>query len=161
MLNLQKEFYKFHENIKLDYENQKLHDKREILLKKLKNNISGDAATYTIFNQGSYAMGTGIYPEDEDYDIDAGIKFNINKEDYDNPIVPKKWVKDALERHTKHVAIRRSCVTVHTRKMENRHITLILPFMQVIILTVKCRLPRGKNLLVLRIAIGKCLTRKD
>lgn len=116
MPDLQKEFFKFHENIKLDYENKKLRDKRDTLLEKLKNNISDDAATYSIFNQGSYAMGTGVYPEDDDYDIDVGIKFNIDKEDYDNPIVPKKWVRDALKGYTKHVDIRRSCVTVTYEK---------------------------------------------
>lgn len=112
MLDLQKEFIEFHNNIKLDDENQKLRDKRDILLKKLENNISEDAASYTTFNQGSYAMGTGIYPEDEDYDIDVGIKFYINKDDYSDPVEPKTWVKDALDGHTKKVEIRRSCVTV-------------------------------------------------
>lgn len=112
MLDLQKEFIEFHNNIKLTDENKKLREKRDILLKKLKNNISEDAASYTTFNQGSYAMGTGIYPEDEDYDIDVGIKFNINKEDYSDPVEPKIWVKDALDGHTKKVEIRRSCVTV-------------------------------------------------
>lgn len=112
MLDLQKEFFEFHDNIKLDDENPKLRNKRDILLKKLKRNISDDAASYTTFNQGSYAMGTGIYPEDEDYDIDVGIKFNIDKEDYDDPVEPKIWVEDALDGHTKKVEIRRSCVTV-------------------------------------------------
>ena len=112
MLDLQKEFIEFHNNIKLDDENQKLREKRDILLKKLKDNISKDAASYSTFNQGSYAIGTGIYPEDGDYDIDVGVKFNISKEDYNDPVEPKKWIKDALDGHTKKVEIRRSCVTV-------------------------------------------------
>lgn len=112
MLDLQGEFIEFHDKIKLDGENKKLRDKRDILLEKLKNNISDDAASYTTFNQGSYAMGTGIYPEDEDYDIDVGIKFEISKDDYEDPVEVKKWVKDALDGHTKNVEIRRSCVTV-------------------------------------------------
>ncbi len=116
MVNLQKEFIDFHDNIKLDDENATLREKRDILLKKLKDNISKDAAAYTTFNQGSYAMGTGIIPEDEDYDIDVGIKFNINKDDYSDPLVPKKWVRDALLGHTKSVEIRRSCVTVTYQK---------------------------------------------
>lgn len=99
MMNLQKEFIDFHNKIKLDDENATLREKRDILLKKLKKNISIDAAAYTTFNQGSYAMGTGIIPEDEDYDIDVGIKFNINKEDYSDPLVAKKWVRDALKGH--------------------------------------------------------------
>lgn len=116
MINLQKEFIDFHDEIKLDDENATLREKRDILLKKLKDNISKDAASYTTFNQGSYSMGTGIIPEDEDYDIDVGIKFNINKDDYSDPLVPKKWVRDALTGHTKSVDIRRSCVTVTYQK---------------------------------------------
>lgn len=112
MVNLQKEFLDFHDEIKLDDENQTLRDKRDILLKKLKDNISDEAASYTHFNQGSYAMGTGIRPEDGDYDIDVGLRFDISKDDYPDPIKVKKWVKDALDGHTKSVEIRRSCVTV-------------------------------------------------
>lgn len=116
MVNLQKEFLDFHNEIKLDDENQILRDKRDILLNKLKDNISDDAASYTTFNQGSYSMGTGVKPEDEDYDIDVGIRFDIDHDDYKDPIVPKKWVRDALDGHTKSVKIRRSCVTVTYQK---------------------------------------------
>lgn len=112
MVNLEKEFMEFHNKIKIDDENQTLRDKREILLNKLKDNISEDAASYTTFNQGSYAMGTGVKPEEDDYDIDVGIRFDINHDDYEDPIIPKKWVRDALDGHTKSVKIRRSCVTV-------------------------------------------------
>ena len=83
MVNLQKEFEEFHDTIKLKEfdENETLRKKRDILLKKLRLNISEDAASYTTFNQGSYAMGTGIKPEDGDYDIDVGICFDIDKID--------------------------------------------------------------------------------
>ena len=110
-MDLQKEFIRFHDTIKLDDENATLREKREILLDKLKNNISDEAASYTTFVQGSYAMGTGIKPENGDYDIDVGIRFDIDREDYD-PLTPKKWVRDALDGHTKSVKIRKSCVTV-------------------------------------------------
>ena len=112
MVNLQSEFIDFHNTIKLDIENATLREKRDILLKKLKDKISEDAASYTSFNQGSYAMGTGIKPDDGDYDIDVGLKFDINQDDYSDPIEVKKWVKNALDGHTKKVVIRRSCVTV-------------------------------------------------
>lgn len=111
-MNLQKEFLEFHDNIKLDDENDTLREKRDILLNKLSRNISADAAKYTHFNQGSYAMGTGVKPEAGDYDIDVGLKFQISKNDYPDPIEVKEWVRDALEGHTKSVVIRRSCVTV-------------------------------------------------
>lgn len=112
MPTLQDAFRDFHNEIKLDDENETLRDKRDILLKKLKSKISDEAASYTTFNQGSYAMHTGIKPEDDDYDIDVGLKFDINKDDYADPVKVKKWVKDALDGHTKSVKIRRSCVTV-------------------------------------------------
>lgn len=112
MVNLQSEFIEFHDAIKLDDNNETLRGKRDILLNKLKNKISEDAASYTHFNQGSYAMGTGIKPDDGDYDIDVGLKFDINKDEYADPVDVKKWVKEALNGHTKKVEIRRSCVTV-------------------------------------------------
>jgi hypothetical protein len=114
MPTLQTAFNQFHDTIKLSDidENQMLRDKRDILLEKLKKNISEDAASYTHFNQGSYAMHTGINPKDGDYDIDVGLKFSINKDDYPDPTVVKKWVKDALDGHTKSVEMRKPCVTV-------------------------------------------------
>ena len=114
-MNLQKEFEEFHDNIKLDDENETLREKRDILLEKLRSHITDSSPSYSTFVQGSYAMGTGIKPEDEDYDIDVGIKFDINKDDY-NALSPKIWVRDALSGHTKSVKIRRSCVTVTYQK---------------------------------------------
>ena len=116
MVNLQSQFISFHDKIKLSDENSELREKRNILLNKLKNNISDDAASYTTFNQGSYAMGTGIKPDDNDFDIDVGIKFDIDHDDYPDPVQVKRWIKDALDGHTKSVKIRRSCVTVTYQK---------------------------------------------
>lgn len=116
MINLQSEFLSFHSTIKLDDENAVLRDKRDILLNKLKEKITSDAPTYTTFNQGSYAMNTGTIPDDGDYDIDVGLKFEMSKADYPDPITPKKWVRDALLGHTKSVVIKRSCVTVTYQK---------------------------------------------
>lgn len=116
MVNIQSEFKEFHEKIKLSDENEELRKKRDILLDKLKEKISDEAASYTHFVQGSYAMGTGIKPTDGDYDIDVGLEFDIDKDEYPDPITIKKWVKDALDGHTKSVKIRRSCVTVTYQK---------------------------------------------
>ena len=113
MVNLQLEFLEFHDNIKLSYsDNAELRQKRDILLRKLKDDISDEAATFSSFNQGSYAMHTGIKPDDGDYDIDVGLRFNIDHSDYSDPVAVKQWVFDALNGHTKKVEIRRSCVTV-------------------------------------------------
>lgn len=116
MVNVQLEFLTFHDKIKLSEENQELRNKRDILLNKLRKNISDKAASFTTFNQGSYAMGTGIKPDDGDFDIDVGLKFDIDHDDYSDPVQVKQWVKDALDGHTKSVKIRRSCVTVTYQK---------------------------------------------
>ena len=118
MPTLQSAFNDFHNSIKLSDidQNATLREKRDILLDKLKSKISEDAASYTHFNQGSYAMHTGINPDDEDFDIDVGLKFDLNKDDYPDPTVLKKWVRDALDGHTKSVEIRKPCVTVNYQR---------------------------------------------
>ncbi len=113
MVNVQTEFIEFDNKIKLSFnDNKELREKRDILLKKLREKISDDAASFTSFNQGSYAMHTGIKPDDGDYDIDVGLRFDLKRSDYPDPVSVKQWVYDALEGHTKKVEIRRSCVTV-------------------------------------------------
>lgn len=116
MVNIQSAFKEFHDKIKLSDENEELREKRDIILDKLKEKITAETASYTHFVQGSYAMGTGIKPTDGDYDIDVGLEFDIDKGDYPDPITIKKWVRDALDGHTKSVKIRRSCVTVTYQK---------------------------------------------
>lgn len=118
MITLQTTFIRFHEEIKLidNEENKVLREKRDILLDKLKDKITDEAASYTYFNQGSYAMHTGIVPTDGDFDIDVGIEFSIDKDDYPDPIEVKKWVKDALAGHTKSVEMKQPCVTVQYQR---------------------------------------------
>ena len=116
MADVQKNFLDFHDKIKLDEENQILREKRDIVLDVLKNNISDEVKPYETFLHGSYAMGTGIKPVDGDYDIDVGIKFAINKDDYEDPTVPKKWVYDAVNGHTKSVEFKNSCIKVQYQK---------------------------------------------
>ena len=116
MADVQKNFLDFHEKIKLDDENQILREKRDIILEVLKNNISDDAKPYNTFLHGSYSMGTGIKPIDGDYDIDVGVRFEINKDDYTDPVVPKKWVYDAVNGHTKSVEFKNSCIKVQYQK---------------------------------------------
>lgn len=120
MARIQKQFEQFHDNIKLCHydECEELREKRERVLSALKegmDRISKDKGVtfpgYRTFNQGSYAMYTGIKPLDSDYDIDIGVCFKLSKDDYD-PVEVKKWVYDALNGHTERVELRRSCVTV-------------------------------------------------
>jgi hypothetical protein len=69
MANVQKQFEQFHEIIKLDDENDTLREKRERVLTRLKDGLEKifedkeeTAPTFSPFNQGSYAMSTGVIP---------------------------------------------------------------------------------------------------
>lgn len=115
-MTLQKQFEKFNTNIKMDYEeNSELASKRDILVKKLRTNE--DLPSFTVINQGSYAMYTGVEPLDnKDYDIDVGLRFNVNKDDY-KPLELKEKVYDILKDHTDYGAeIKQPCITVTYKK---------------------------------------------
>lgn len=121
MANIQKQLQEFDEKIRLKRfdENATLREKRDAVLTKLRARFDvwrkdgRSIPTFSEFNQGSYAMGTGIQPADGDYDIDVGLRFNAKKTDYPNPVDLKILVADALEGHTElGTDVRRSCVTV-------------------------------------------------
>lgn len=113
MTHCQKQFEEFHDEIKLSDENDTLQSKRTIILERLKEKMPAEAASYSHFNQGSYAMKTGIKPIDgNSYDIDLGLFFDMDKDDIDAPVTAKKWVFDALEGHTNDVKMKNPCVTV-------------------------------------------------
>lgn len=120
MPDLQKYFEHFHNVIRLSFgDSESLREKRDIVLDKLKERLERTlggqgkpAPSFTHFNQGSYAMATGVKPLAGDFDIDVGITFDIDKDDYDDPVEVKQWVLDALHGHTRSVEMRRPCVTV-------------------------------------------------
>lgn len=112
---VQKQFEEFHDTIKLDEDDEKakLREKRETLIDALKANLPDDVPTFTPFNQGSYAMNTGVMPLDGNYDIDVGLVFDCIQDRYPDPVALKKKVRDALDTHVRTVLIRRPCVTVN------------------------------------------------
>lgn len=115
-MSLQTEFLGFHDRIKLDYEvKSELADKRDILVRILRN--SGRLPSFEVLNQGSYSMYTGTEPLDgKEYDIDVGLRFDINSTDYD-PMDLKDIIQDILKNHTEYGAeIKRPCVTVTYKK---------------------------------------------
>mgnify|MGYP000645750151 CR=1 FL=1 len=118
MPNLQKHFIDFHTKIKLDNfnENQTLREKRDLLINDLKAGLPEDTPIFEYFDQGSYAMYTGIIPKDGNYDIDVGIIFNCYKDEYSDPVDLKKIIRDTLNKGNRSVAIRRPCVTVEYHK---------------------------------------------
>jgi hypothetical protein len=121
MADVQKQFITFHDSICLrPYgENAILREKRDAVLCELKSGLKAlfeakgeKPPAYSTFNQGSYAMGTGIKPLNDDYDIDVGVMFEVSPDQYPDPVTVKRWVYDAVCGHTQSVEMRRPCVTV-------------------------------------------------
>lgn len=119
---LQTQFNTFHGRIKLnDIENNRdLREKRDMLVEELQTWLRENGKpTVNFMNQGSYAMGTGIKSledNDNDYDIDVGLKFNLQTRDYQNAVEVKAWVEDALTRSNREVKMMRPCVRVQYTK---------------------------------------------
>lgn len=105
----QSSFLRFHEAIKLvsTDENKLLREKREAVLKRMRDR----GLRFEFFNQGSYAMGTGIQPLQGDYDIDVGIVLSEGTRP-DSPLELKQRVFDAVYGHTPTVEWRRHCIRV-------------------------------------------------
>lgn len=120
MADVQKYFVQFDEAIRFDrdHEKQILAEKRERILRRLSEGIKRQRVegvkipSYEPFNQGSYAMDIGVKPVDGDFDLDVGLRFDLSKDEYPDPLVVKTWVHDAVKSHTSKVEVRRTCVTV-------------------------------------------------
>lgn len=120
MANVQTYFNKFHDTIRRSYDdNSILREKKDLLLRELREGLRRYALAsgvkiprYDSFNQGSYAMGTGIEPlSGEDYDIDVGLTFHILAADY-SPVEVKEWVYEALKSGNRTVEYKRPCIRV-------------------------------------------------
>ena len=115
-MGLQEQFINFNKKIKMDYdEKSELADKRDKLIKKLNRNEN--LPGFIKLDQGSYAMFTGVEPLDKEYDIDVGLRFNVDKADYEDPMTLKRQVQEILDGHTSSGAeIKTPCVTVTYKK---------------------------------------------
>lgn len=119
MADLQKQFLEFHNSIKLGTyeENSSLREKRDLIIEQLKGRLKDkrdeDYPQFVkSFNQGSYALNTGIKPvRDGDYDIDVGVLLDCHTEDY-KPVELKELVVDCIKHNNRTVEVSRSCVTV-------------------------------------------------
>lgn len=123
MANLQPQFEEFHRNIQLEFNNEQanLRQRRDAVLNRLRDRLrkyaedNGQAILrFEPFNQGSYAMNTGIKPLDNrDYDIDVGLRFSIDRTEWPDPVALKNLVCQLLQGHTGDVSLNRPCVTVN------------------------------------------------
>ena len=118
---VQKQFVKFHNVIRLDMENLKaVIEKRDMLIEEIREYLEKyckekgiKLIRFKVINQGSYAMGTGTKPmyEEDDYDIDAAVLFEISITDY-TPIQLKQFVFDALNSRFRTVEWKKACIRV-------------------------------------------------
>jgi len=127
MAELQTQFNRFHETIKIDFDgNKPLRDKRDLIVGNLRDGLRRlyptNTPTFESFNQGSYDLSTGVEPlAGEDYDIDVGIIFNILKDD-NNPVEVKELVHKILDAvYQRKVEIKRPCVRVQYHKQGEKH----------------------------------------
>ena len=134
MANVQTYFHQFNNVIRRSYDdNRILREKRDLLLQNLSDGLRKHAEDnnikiprYEPFNQGSYAMGTGIEPlTGEDYDIDVGLNFHLSKANYSSVEV-KQWVYESLQSGNRTVEYKRPCVRVqyHQAGEEVYHVDL-------------------------------------
>lgn len=118
MANMQKYFFQFHEEIRTGYsKHAPLREKRDTLLGNLRDKLD---ISFENFNQGSYAIHTGIKPIHGDYDIDVGLIFTETSEnEFPDPFCLKQKIQQALEYTNRTVKIKRPCVTVQYKKDGN------------------------------------------
>lgn len=123
MVDLQKSFTSFHDKIRLNYEdNSLLKTYRDQVLDGLDKflNIEQD---FNSFVQGSYSVYTGIKSSDSniDFDIDVALAIDITREEYPNPVVVKKQVRDAMFStfSNSQVEIKNPCVTINFSDEDN------------------------------------------
>lgn len=111
-VDFQSKFRAFHEAIKLsDRSHQSLlREKRDRILDRMRDNLRGRGLRFDFFNQGSYAMRTGVRPLDGDYDLDVGVVFSGHS--VPDPLTAKEWVYDAVAGHTSQVDWKEPCITV-------------------------------------------------
>ncbi|HEX2093387.1 MAG TPA: nucleotidyltransferase, partial [Longimicrobiaceae bacterium] len=122
---MQRHLEAFHKSIRLSLgESRTLRQKRDAVCRRVEARLPGifeeageDCPLFEFRDQGSYQMGTGVFPLDRDFDIDLGLYFEIDPDEY-HPVELKRRVHAALEGHTPGdgvrdgVRIRRPCVTV-------------------------------------------------
>ncbi len=119
---LQPHFLRFHRELRLTRaEKATLAQKRDILKRDLRAGLQKiftlfptKAPGFQLFHQGSYAMNTGIRPlPGESFDIDVGLRFTINRTDYSDPVLIKRWVYEALNRnYYRQVTYKLPCIRV-------------------------------------------------
>ena len=115
MADVQKYFEQFHSAIRADYDiNKTLRDKRDIIVEMVQASLKGKKRPCCdVLLQGSYRVGTGIYPIEElEFDIDVGLRFDFKPTEYP-PAEVRNWVFEAVDGHTNSVELMGPCIRVN------------------------------------------------
>lgn len=114
---LNRAFLRFHERIRQEQlgEREILRERRAALTERL-NDTLPDGLRARTFDQGSYAMQTGVKPLSGEFDIDIGLILECDKGQFSDAVEAKQMVRDVLLQGSRRVRIRRSCVTVDYTK---------------------------------------------
>jgi hypothetical protein len=154
-MDLQRYFNDFHEQIKLGDENVDLRTSRDAIKNRLSATLKDivgelDVCLPVFFDQGSYAMGTGIKPISgkTTFDIDEGVIFDINKAYFSDPVEVKKWLTEALSDQTKlGTEIKEPCVRVIYSEdgEEKYHVDLAVYAREISSSDTPLNLARGKE----------------
>ncbi len=132
MADIQNHFINFHSDIRLGTydEVQTLQDKKCLILSSLEEGINKQTKdgepnlSWSNFDQGSYALHTGVKPlhKADDYDIDVGIIFKLKNDNEEldiyrnDPVLLKDRVERALQHANRDVSIKEPCVRVQYKK---------------------------------------------
>lgn len=112
-MSYQSRFLTFHDRIKLKRGTHEalLNDKRRQIESRLRSGLS---RRFTLFNRGSYVMGTGVQPisRSQDYDIDLGIILEGIEPSRFSAMKARQEVYNALHGVTPNVFWKAPCVTV-------------------------------------------------
>jgi hypothetical protein len=114
MADIQRQFEKFHEIIRVDFDMQdELREKRDVVVGLIIDHLrERGLPTPEPLLQGSYRMGTGVKPIAElEYDIDIGLRFAFGQNEFRVDEV-KQWIFEAVEGHTKRTEDKGPCVRV-------------------------------------------------
>jgi hypothetical protein len=126
--DLQKQFEKFYDAIRVDFDSLALlREKRDIVLDKISKSLKdAEHPSFERLLQGSYKMKTGVLPlSGEEFDIDVGLVFSFD-EKLPEASDPRQWVYDAIKKHTDKVVEKTPCVRVHYKDAPAYHLDLVV-----------------------------------
>ena len=133
-MKLNKEFSDFYSYIRIDSETNALKEKRDVLQKDIEekfpqilndHGIDLVKSDIKIIDQGSYKYNTTIKADIVDRDVAVIIPLDTRKNN--DPILIKKYLRDAINLHSREIDIKEPCVTVSYSENGEKWLHIDLP----------------------------------